>query len=206
MIKKYAVSPTTASTGGLQPGVTEEQYAGPVGEAMFSAPKGKARGAAQIHARRTSSSRSRKSSPKKSARWTKPKRKSKPNSNRKPKNRSSPASSKASAASGGRAPSAPRASRSKKSAPTTRAARKTKKPAPPAAGKETKAKRTRSDAETEGCPAPVLQLKPALPGHGHDPHAQRPAARPALAARRSRSAGGAEPRAAPSPPESRRAP
>ena len=44
MIKKYAESPTTASTGGLQPGVTEEQYAGPVGEAMFSAPKGKLEG------------------------------------------------------------------------------------------------------------------------------------------------------------------
>ena len=44
VIKKYAVSPTTASTGGLQPGVTEEQYAGPVGEAMFSAPKGKLEG------------------------------------------------------------------------------------------------------------------------------------------------------------------
>jgi parvulin-like peptidyl-prolyl isomerase len=39
VIKKYAESPTTASTGGLQPGVSEEQYAGPVGEAMFSAPK-----------------------------------------------------------------------------------------------------------------------------------------------------------------------
>ncbi len=44
VIKKYAESSTTASTGGLQPGVTEEQYAGPVGEAMFSAPKGKVEG------------------------------------------------------------------------------------------------------------------------------------------------------------------
>jgi parvulin-like peptidyl-prolyl isomerase len=44
VIKKYAESPATASTGGLQPGVTEEQYAGPVGEAMFSAPKGKIEG------------------------------------------------------------------------------------------------------------------------------------------------------------------
>src|SRR6185312_11147293 len=43
-IKKFAESPTTASTGGLQPGVTEEQYAGPVGEAMFTAPKGKVEG------------------------------------------------------------------------------------------------------------------------------------------------------------------
>jgi parvulin-like peptidyl-prolyl isomerase len=43
-IKKYAESSSTASTGGLQPGVTEEQYAGPVGEAMFSAPKGKVEG------------------------------------------------------------------------------------------------------------------------------------------------------------------
>jgi parvulin-like peptidyl-prolyl isomerase len=40
VIKKYAESPATASTGGLQPGVTEEQYAGPVGEAMFSASTG----------------------------------------------------------------------------------------------------------------------------------------------------------------------
>ena len=44
VIKKYAESPATASTGGLQPGVTEEQYAGPVGEAMFSAPKGELEG------------------------------------------------------------------------------------------------------------------------------------------------------------------
>jgi hypothetical protein len=43
-IKKYAESSATASTGGLQPGVTEEQYAGPVGEAMFSAPKGQVEG------------------------------------------------------------------------------------------------------------------------------------------------------------------
>jgi PPIC-type PPIASE domain len=43
-IKKYAESSATASTGGLQPGVTEEQYAGPVGEAMFSAPKGEVEG------------------------------------------------------------------------------------------------------------------------------------------------------------------
>jgi hypothetical protein len=44
VIKKYAESPSTASTGGLQPGVTEEQYAGPVGEAMFSASKGELKG------------------------------------------------------------------------------------------------------------------------------------------------------------------
>lgn len=44
VIKKYAESPTTASTGGLQPGVSEEQYAGPVGEAMFSAPLKKVQG------------------------------------------------------------------------------------------------------------------------------------------------------------------
>jgi parvulin-like peptidyl-prolyl isomerase len=43
-IKKYAESPATASTGGLQPGVTEEQYPGEVGEAMFAAPKGKLEG------------------------------------------------------------------------------------------------------------------------------------------------------------------
>jgi parvulin-like peptidyl-prolyl isomerase len=43
-IKKYAESPATASTGGLQPGVTEEQYPGEVGEAMFAAAKGKLEG------------------------------------------------------------------------------------------------------------------------------------------------------------------
>lgn len=43
-VKKYAESPTTASTGGLQPGVTEEQYPGEVGEAMFAAAKGKLEG------------------------------------------------------------------------------------------------------------------------------------------------------------------
>jgi parvulin-like peptidyl-prolyl isomerase len=42
--KKYAENPSTASSGGLQPGVTEEQYAGTAGEAMFSAPKGKVEG------------------------------------------------------------------------------------------------------------------------------------------------------------------
>jgi parvulin-like peptidyl-prolyl isomerase len=41
-VKKYTES--EASKGGLQPGVTEEQYAGPVGEAIFSAPKGKVEG------------------------------------------------------------------------------------------------------------------------------------------------------------------
>ena len=44
VVKKYAENPATAATGGLQPGVTEEQYAGPAGEAMFSAPKGKVEG------------------------------------------------------------------------------------------------------------------------------------------------------------------
>lgn len=43
-IKKYAESAATAASGGLQPGVTEEQYPGPVGEAMFSAPKGQLEG------------------------------------------------------------------------------------------------------------------------------------------------------------------
>jgi PPIC-type PPIASE domain len=43
-IQKYAESSASASSGGLQPGVTEEQYPGPVGEAMFSAPKGKVEG------------------------------------------------------------------------------------------------------------------------------------------------------------------
>jgi parvulin-like peptidyl-prolyl isomerase len=43
-IKKYAESPATASTGGLQPGVTEEQYPGEVGEAMFEAARGKLEG------------------------------------------------------------------------------------------------------------------------------------------------------------------
>ncbi len=37
-IKKYAESAASAKTGGLQEKVSEEQYAGPVGEAMFSAP------------------------------------------------------------------------------------------------------------------------------------------------------------------------
>ncbi len=37
-IKKYSESAATAKTGGLQEKVSEEQYAGPVGEAMFSAP------------------------------------------------------------------------------------------------------------------------------------------------------------------------
>jgi parvulin-like peptidyl-prolyl isomerase len=44
VVKKYAESPATAASGGLQPGVTEEQYPGPVGEAMFAAPKGKVEG------------------------------------------------------------------------------------------------------------------------------------------------------------------
>jgi parvulin-like peptidyl-prolyl isomerase len=42
IVKKYSES--EASKGGLQPGVTEEQYAGPVGEAIFAAPKGKVEG------------------------------------------------------------------------------------------------------------------------------------------------------------------
>jgi parvulin-like peptidyl-prolyl isomerase len=41
-IKKYAES--ESPNGGLQPGVTEEQYAGAVGEAMFKAPTGKVEG------------------------------------------------------------------------------------------------------------------------------------------------------------------
>jgi parvulin-like peptidyl-prolyl isomerase len=41
-VKKFSES--EAANGGLQPGVTEEQYAGPVGEAIFSAPKGKVEG------------------------------------------------------------------------------------------------------------------------------------------------------------------
>jgi PPIC-type PPIASE domain len=44
VVKKYAESPATAATGGLQSGVTEEQYAGEAGEAMFSAPKGTVEG------------------------------------------------------------------------------------------------------------------------------------------------------------------
>jgi parvulin-like peptidyl-prolyl isomerase len=40
VIEKYAESPAAAPSGGLQPGVTEEQYVGPVGEAMFSTSKG----------------------------------------------------------------------------------------------------------------------------------------------------------------------
>ena len=43
-MKKYAENPATAAAGGLQPGVTEEQYAGEAGEAMFSAPKGAVEG------------------------------------------------------------------------------------------------------------------------------------------------------------------
>jgi len=42
VLKKY--SETAAPNGGLQPGVTEEQYAGEVGEAMFAAPVGKVEG------------------------------------------------------------------------------------------------------------------------------------------------------------------
>jgi parvulin-like peptidyl-prolyl isomerase len=41
-IKKYSESPSP--NGGLQPGVTEEQYAGEVGEALFSAPVGTVEG------------------------------------------------------------------------------------------------------------------------------------------------------------------
>jgi parvulin-like peptidyl-prolyl isomerase len=44
VVKQYAESPATAASGGLQPGVTEEQYPGPVGEAMFAAPTGKVEG------------------------------------------------------------------------------------------------------------------------------------------------------------------
>jgi parvulin-like peptidyl-prolyl isomerase len=44
VVKKYAENPSTAASGGLQPGVSEEQYAGPAGEAMFSAPTGKVEG------------------------------------------------------------------------------------------------------------------------------------------------------------------
>jgi parvulin-like peptidyl-prolyl isomerase len=42
VVKKYSES--TSTNGGLQPGVTEEQYTGEVGEALFSAPKGKVEG------------------------------------------------------------------------------------------------------------------------------------------------------------------
>jgi parvulin-like peptidyl-prolyl isomerase len=42
VIKKYSETPSP--NGGLQPGVTEEQYAGEVGEALFSAPIGKVEG------------------------------------------------------------------------------------------------------------------------------------------------------------------
>jgi hypothetical protein len=40
--KKFSETPSP--NGGLQPGVTEEQYAGPAGEAIFSAPIGKVEG------------------------------------------------------------------------------------------------------------------------------------------------------------------
>jgi parvulin-like peptidyl-prolyl isomerase len=42
VVEKY--SEATSTNGGLQPGVTEEQYAGAVGEAMFAAPIGKVEG------------------------------------------------------------------------------------------------------------------------------------------------------------------
>lgn len=42
VVKKY--SETASPNGGLQPGVTEEQYAGETGEAIFSAPTGKVEG------------------------------------------------------------------------------------------------------------------------------------------------------------------
>jgi parvulin-like peptidyl-prolyl isomerase len=42
VVKKY--SETESPNGGLQPGVTEEQYAGPAGEAIFSAPVGQVEG------------------------------------------------------------------------------------------------------------------------------------------------------------------
>jgi parvulin-like peptidyl-prolyl isomerase len=42
VVEKYSES--KAANGGLQPGVTEEQYAGPVGEMIFSAPKGQVEG------------------------------------------------------------------------------------------------------------------------------------------------------------------
>jgi parvulin-like peptidyl-prolyl isomerase len=42
VVSKY--SEATSSNGGLQPGVTEEQYAGAVGEAMFAAPVGQVEG------------------------------------------------------------------------------------------------------------------------------------------------------------------
>ena len=41
-IKKFSETPSP--NGGLQPGVTEEQYAGEVGEALFSAPPGQVEG------------------------------------------------------------------------------------------------------------------------------------------------------------------
>ena len=41
-IKEFSETPSP--NGGLQPGVSEEQYAGEVGEALFSAPKGKVEG------------------------------------------------------------------------------------------------------------------------------------------------------------------
>jgi parvulin-like peptidyl-prolyl isomerase len=42
VVKKYSETPSP--NGGLQPGVTEEQYAGEVGEAIFSAPTGQVGG------------------------------------------------------------------------------------------------------------------------------------------------------------------
>src|SRR4029453_5576508 len=42
VLEKYSES--ASPNGGLQPGVTEEQYAGEVGEALFSAPVGKVEG------------------------------------------------------------------------------------------------------------------------------------------------------------------
>ena len=78
MIKKYAESPATATTGGLQPGVTEEQYAGAGRRSDVQRPEGRPSVARSNTPPARSSSRSKKEPRKSPARWAKPKRRSKP--------------------------------------------------------------------------------------------------------------------------------
>ncbi len=150
----------------------------PLEAAIFARPD-RARSTARstTKARATSSSRSMKIDPGKSpaARRSRSRR-SKPSSTRTGRTgRSSPTSSQLPEPSGSRAPSAPRTSRSK-AAPTSRAPATRPKPTRPAT------KRTRKKLP-EACPAPVTQVKPALPGTGQLAQTEGRTARPAAAAR-----------------------
>jgi parvulin-like peptidyl-prolyl isomerase len=164
VIKKYAESPTTASTGGLQPGVSEEQYAGPVGEAMFSAPKGTVEGPFKytlgevvFEVEKVTPESVRKLGEAEAEIKTELEQKSKENIfnefvegfRGKWRARTYCAS----------------AYTIEKVCSNSSSTPKIEGESPVCLGeKQTKEEKEAATPETEGCPAPVLQLKPALPG------------------------------------------